>query len=198
MSEYSFNTPHYTTIAVSKTQSHSAILEIYNQGCRNFGENYVQEALAKIPRLPTDIVWHFIGSIQSNKTLDIAKNFSVIHTIDREKIALRFDNHAQELGKKLQVLIQVNVDNEPTKSGVLLENLPQLVDVIKQLQHIELIGLMCIPQKNNTQAFAAMQHLQKQFALPELSMGMSGDYQEALGCGATMIRIGTAIFGKRQ
>jgi pyridoxal phosphate enzyme (YggS family) len=143
-------------------------------------------------------VWHFIGSIQSNKTLDIAKNFSVIHTIDREKIALRFDNHAQELGKKLQVLIQVNVDNEPTKSGVLLENLPQLVDVIKQLQHIELIGLMCIPQKNNTQAFATMQRLQKQFALPELSMGMSGDYQDALDYGATMIRIGTAIFGKRQ
>jgi pyridoxal phosphate enzyme (YggS family) len=185
-------------IAVSKTKSVADILQVYNQGLRDFGENYLQESLVKIPQLPTDITWHFIGSIQSNKTFDIAKNFDIIHTIDREKIAKRFDNHANDLGKKLQVLIQVNIDNEESKSGASVKDLPSLVESVKKLKNIELIGLMCIPQKNKNTAFAKMLELKNQFNLPELSMGMSGDYLDAIDNGSTMVRIGTAIFGERN
>lgn len=189
-------TDNYLTIAVSKTQNIDNILKVYDKGYKNFGENYLQEALVKIPQLPKDITWHFIGNIQSNKTLDIAKNFDIIHTIDREKIARRFDTHAQALSKKLQVLIQVNIDNEESKSGVLVQDLEKLVNVIKQLKHIELIGLMCIPKKGSD-AFKKMAVLKNKYNLNELSMGMSDDYLEAIQNGATMIRIGTKIFGKR-
>jgi pyridoxal phosphate enzyme (YggS family) len=185
-------------IAVSKTKSVADILQVYNQGLRDFGENYLQESLIKIPQLPADITWHFIGSIQSNKTFDIAKNFDIIHTIDREKIAKRFDNHANDLGKKLQVLIQVNIDNEESKSGASVKDLPSLVESVKKLKNIELIGLMCIPQKNKNTAFVKMLELKNQFNLPELSMGMSGDYLDAIDNGSTMVRIGTAIFGERN
>jgi pyridoxal phosphate enzyme (YggS family) len=194
-----FKLPHNVKlIAVSKTKSVADILQVYNQGLRDFGENYLQESLVKIPQLPTDITWHFIGSIQSNKTFDIAKNFDIIHTIDREKIAKRFDNHANDLGKKLQVLIQVNIDNEESKSGASVKDLPSLVESVKKLKNIELIGLMCIPQKNKNTAFAKMLELKNQFNLPELSMGMSGDYLDAIDNGSTMVRIGTAIFGERN
>jgi pyridoxal phosphate enzyme (YggS family) len=185
-------------IAVSKTKSVADILQVYNQGLRDFGENYLQESLIKIPQLPADITWHFIGSIQSNKTFDIAKNFDIIHTIDREKIAKRFDNHANDLGKKLQVLIQVNIDNEESKSGASVKDLPSLVESVKKLKNIDLIGLMCIPQKNKNTAFVKMLELKNQFNLPELSMGMSGDYLDAIDNGSTMVRIGTAIFGERN
>jgi pyridoxal phosphate enzyme (YggS family) len=185
-------------IAVSKTKSVADILQVYNQGLRDFGENYLQESLIKIPQLPADITWHFIGSIQSNKTFDIAKNFDIIHTIDREKIAKRFDNHANDLGKKLQVLIQVNIDNEESKSGASVKDLPSLVESVKKLKNIDLIGLMCIPQKNKNTTFVKMLELKNQFNLPELSMGMSGDYLDAIDNGSTMVRIGTAIFGERN
>jgi pyridoxal phosphate enzyme (YggS family) len=185
-------------IAVSKTKSVADILQVYNQGLRDFGENYLQESLIKIPQLPADITWHFIGSIQSNKTFDIAKNFDIIHTIDREKIAKRFDNHANDLGKKLQVLIQVNIDNEESKSGASVKDLPSLVESVKKLKNIDLIGLMCIPQKNKNTAFVKMLELKNQFNLPELSMGMSGDYLDAIDNGSTMVRIGTAIFGEKN
>ena len=194
---FDLHTKDAKLIAVSKTKSVKNILEIYELGQRDFGENYLQEALIKIPQLPKDIIWHFIGKIQSNKTLDIAKNFDIIHTVDRAKIAIRFDKHAQDLGKKLKVLIQVNIDDEITKSGVSLNGLEELVNCIKNLQNIDLIGLMCIPKKDKTNSFAKMLVLKNKYKLNELSMGMSGDFLDAIKNGSTMVRIGTLIFGAR-
>lgn len=195
-------------IAVSKMQPANNVREAFLSGQTHFGENYVQEALAKQIEL-TDcaITWHFIGPIQSNKTSVIAEHFDWVHTVDRLKIAERLNNTCLALNKKINICIQVNVSEEATKSGVLLRDLPQLAEQIKQLPNLNLRGLMAIPAPTKD---VALQHLQFEqvrlaalglnahsYALDTLSMGMSDDFEAAILEGATMIRLGTLIFGAR-
>jgi hypothetical protein len=196
-------------IAVSKTQPAEAVAQAYACGQREFGENYLQEAAEKQAALThlTEIVWHFIGPIQSNKTRPIAENFAWIHSIDREKVAQRLNDQRPMNLAPLQVCLQVNVDDETTKSGVSLTELPALAKAISQLPRLQLRGLMAIPAAANSPeqqaaAFAklrdAMQGLNAQgYSLDTLSMGMSGDMAAAIAEGATMVRVGTDIFGKR-
>ena len=191
-------------IAVSKTQAAQALVDAYAWGQRAFGENYLQEALEKqqqLAHLP-DIEWHFIGPIQSNKTRPIAEHFAWVHSVDRLKIAQRL--HEQP---PLNICVQVNIDDETTKSGVSLAELPQLVSAIAPLDRLSLRGLMAIPAATNDAqqqraAFAklrvALEQLNQQgYQLDCLSMGMSGDMEAAIAEGATFVRVGTDIFGAR-
>ncbi len=196
-------------IAVSKTKPVADITEAYAAGQRAFGENYVQELVEKAQFFEnkTDIRWHFIGPIQSNKTRDIAAFADVVHSIDRAKIAQRLAAQRKPNQAALQVLIQINISGETSKSGVLPTDMLALAKVITELPQLELIGLMAIPEPavagDNRLAFQAMVELSKQLTeiypqANQLSMGMSDDWQQALTFGATMIRLGTAIFGHRE
>ena len=196
-------------IAVSKTKPVNDIREAYLAGQRQFGENYVQELATKAQELAdlAQIRWHFIGPIQSNKTRDIAVYADVVHSIDRLKIAERLSAQRPAGKAPLQVLLQVNISREDSKSGILPEDLLPLARQISNLPNIQLVGLMAIPAPaingDNQQAFAAMQQLsatlQAEFPqADQLSMGMSDDWQQAVLFGATMIRLGSAIFGARS
>lgn len=191
-------------VAVSKARTAPEIANAYAAGQRDFGENYLQEAVAKINAMSDlDIVWHFIGAIQSNKTRDIARHFQWIHTVDRQKIANRLDEGAV---RPLDVCIQVNVDDEPQKAGVAVRDLPALVHHILALPHLRLRGLMTIPRAegDHRASFRALRSLFDDLAADagdhwdSLSMGMSEDFEAAIDEGATMVRIGTAIFGPRS
>ncbi len=189
-----------TLVAVGKTKSAADLQQAIDAGQRHFGENYLQEALEKIEILKNQaLVWHFIGAIQSNKTKAIAQNFDWVHSVDQLKIAQRL-NHQRPLGlKKLNVLLQVNIDHEATKSGVLVEDIEALVPQFEQFQHIVLRGFMCIPHPNQAeQSFKAMSNILKKYPnLDTLSMGMSADFDLAVKNGATFVRVGTDIFGQR-
>jgi pyridoxal phosphate enzyme (YggS family) len=200
---------HVTLVAVSKTKPLSMVIEAYNQGQRHFGENYLQDALDKISANPhKDIVWHFIGALQSNKTRSIAENFAWVHTIERKKIAQRLNDQRPAELPPLKVCLQVNISNEANKSGVSLADLSTLAAQVDALPRLELAGLMCIPAANQPaakqqQAFADMAMAQEQLQqtypkLTQLSMGMSADLELAIAHGATMVRIGTDIFGARN
>ena len=196
-------------IAVSKTQSAEAVAQAYTCGQRDFGENYLQEALEKQAALTqlSGIVWHFIGPIQSNKTRPIAEHFAWIHSIDREKVAQRLNDQRPADLAPLQVCLQVNIDDETTKSGISLAELPRLAEVVRDLPRLQLRGLMAIPAATNNPdqqraAFAKLREalqllLTQGYTLDTLSMGMSGDMEAAIAEGATMVRVGTDIFGKR-
>jgi len=196
-------------IAVSKTQPAQAVADAYTWGQRTFGENYLQEALDKQIQLATltDIEWHFIGPIQSNKTRPIAAHFSWVHSVDRLKIAQRLNEQRPPELPPLNICVQVNIDDETTKSGVNLAELPVLVAAISQLPRLRLRGLMAIPAATNNPAqqrvaFAklrsALESLNLQgYGLDCLSMGMSGDMEAAITEGATFVRVGTDIFGSR-
>lgn len=196
-------------IAVSKTQPAVAIAEAYTWGQRAFGENYLQEALDKQIQLAdlTDIEWHFIGPIQSNKTRPIAIHFGWAHSVDRLKIAQRLSEQRPHELPPLNICVQVNIDDETTKSGVSLAELPTLVAAIRPLPHLHLRGLMAIPAATNNpaqqrMAFAklrnAFETLNVQgYGLDCLSMGMSGDMEAAIAEGATFVRVGSDIFGAR-
>ena len=189
-----------TLIAVSKTKPATDLQQAIDAGQRHFGENYLQEALEKIETLKgQDLIWHFIGPIQSNKTKQIAENFDWVHSVDRLKIAKRLNDQRPENLEKLNVLLQVNIDNEPTKSGVLIDEIDALVTHFENFPNISLRGFMCIPNPNNAgQSFKKMAEiLQKHPNLDTLSMGMSSDLELAIENGATFVRIGTDIFGKR-
>lgn len=196
-------------IAVSKTQPAAAVAEAYAWGQRAFGENYLQEALDKqtqLAGLPC-IEWHFIGPIQSNKTRPIAAHFGWVHSVDRLKIAQRLSEQRPAELPPLNICVQVNIDDETTKSGVSLAELPALVKAISQLPCLQLRGLMAIPAATNNPAqqrvaFAklrsALESLNAQgYGLDCLSMGMSGDMEAAIAEGATFVRVGTDIFGSR-
>ncbi|MEH6589428.1 MAG: YggS family pyridoxal phosphate-dependent enzyme [Halioglobus sp.] len=198
-----------TVLAVSKTRSSSQLRVAYQRGFRNFGENYLSEALAKIEELQDlDIVWHFIGPVQSNKTRQIAEHFDWIHSVDRLKIARRLSEQRPNHLPPLQICIQVNISEEMNKSGATLAELPELARDITALPHITLRGLMAIPEAttdpvSQRAAFAklnkAMLSLQTQMPqLDTLSMGMSGDMEAAIAEGSTIVRIGTDIFGPRN
>lgn len=200
-----------TLLAVSKTKPAEMVAALAEQGQRDFGENYLQEAIAKITALKnqqpnSDIVWHYIGSIQRNKTRDIAEHFDWVQTLERDVIAKRLNEQRPEGMPPLNVLIQVNIDDEDSKSGCLPSQLPALITTIKGYERLQLRGLMIIPAVANTDAFARTQQLfmDIQHAHPELiawdtlSMGMSGDMSAAIAHGSTMVRVGTAIFGARD
>ncbi|MDE0177078.1 MAG: YggS family pyridoxal phosphate-dependent enzyme [Gammaproteobacteria bacterium] len=190
-------------IAVSKARSAAEVRAAYEAGQRDFGENYLQEAVAKMTALSElDIVWHFIGAIQSNKTRDIARRFQWVHTVDRARIASRLDAAAES---PLNVCIQVNIDAEPQKAGVAPSDLPALVTHVRDLPRLRLRGLMAIPRADGDHraSFRALRSLFDRLAVDtgvhwdSLSMGMSDDFEIAIEEGATMVRIGTAIFGLR-
>ncbi|MEM7611794.1 MAG: YggS family pyridoxal phosphate-dependent enzyme [Pseudomonadota bacterium] len=198
-----------TVVAVSKRHGVDAIQAAFDAGQRDFGENFVDEALGKIDTLADQgIVWHYIGAIQSNKTRDIATNFDWVHTVDREKIARRLSRQRPASMPALNVCIQVNIDNEPQKAGIDAENLAELAAFIDALPGLQLRGLMCLPRPRDDEAsqrapFRALADLAKSLGrtLPSvdtLSMGMSGDMAAAIREGATILRIGTAIFGARE
>jgi pyridoxal phosphate enzyme (YggS family) len=193
-------------LAVSKTKPASALREAYAAGLRDFGENYLQEALSKqleLADLP--LCWHFIGPIQSNKTRAIAEHFAWVHSVDRLKIAQRLSEQRPEHLPPLNICIQVNVSGEASKSGCTPADLPALAAAISALPRLKLRGLMAIPEPTEDSAeqnaaFAAVRSLQEQLNLPldTLSMGMSHDLEAAIAQGATWVRIGTALFGARD
>lgn len=194
-------------IAVSKAQPASALREAFVAGQIAFGENYLQEALNKQNELnDLTIEWHFIGPIQSNKTQAIAQHFAWVHGVDRLKIAQRLSD-ARAGKPPLQICIQVNVSNEDSKSGVPPTQVQDLAQAIRSLPNLTLRGLMAIPEPTNNielqhRQFRIVHTLfaqlnQQGFALDTLSMGMSNDYGVAIAEGATMVRIGSAIFGAR-
>ena len=196
-------------LAVSKKKPASDIRQAYALGQRDFGENYLQEALDKMRELEDlDIRWHFIGAIQSNKTRPIAEAFDWAHCIDRAKIARRLSDQRPAALPPLQVCIQVNLDQEDSKAGVTLEEVPGLAAEIHRLPGIRLRGLMTIPAPRETidaqrTAFAhlaeSLQALRRQgIDCDTLSMGMTQDMEAAIAEGSTLLRIGTAIFGERS
>jgi len=195
-------------LAVSKTWGPEAVREAHAAGQNAFGENYIQEALDKIAALPDlPLVWHCIGPIQSNKTRGVAEHFDWVHSIDRLKIAQRLSEQRPEHLPPLQVCIQVNVDGGETKSGVSPADLSELAWAVAALPRLQLRGLMTIPEPAETdaqmravhrQAKALFEQLRAQgLVLDTLSMGMSADLAAAIVEGSTMVRVGTAIFGKR-
>ena len=200
-----------TLLAVSKTKPAQQLINAYNAGQRNFGENYVQEAVEKITLLSSgenaefaDICWHFIGPIQSNKTRLIAENFSWVHSVDRIKVATRLNEQRSPQDTPLNICLQVNISSESAKSGVAIDELPQLAQYVNQCERLTLRGLMAIPEKNAPKSTFDHMHqlfndLKKQYStIDTLSMGMSNDLALAVSAGSTMVRVGTAIFGRRD
>lgn len=195
-------------VAVSKKKSWQDILEAYKNGISDFGENYLQESLEKISKLKDlKINWHFIGNIQSNKCEEIAKNFDWIHTIDRLKIARLIDKYCPE-DKCIKCLIQINIDNEESKSGIKFEEVENFLNEIRGLNKIKLCGLMIIPSPNLElsdlqQTFKKIKMLSDRLIenyenLTEISMGMSRDFELAIKEGSTIVRLGETIFGARN
>jgi pyridoxal phosphate enzyme (YggS family) len=196
-------------LAVSKAQPSSAIREAYIAGQRMFGENYLQEALIKQTELADlPIEWHFIGPIQSNKTQLIAQNFTWVHSVDRQKIAQRLNDARPENLAPLQICLQVNAGNEASKSGVAQHELEELAAAFANFPRLKLRGLMSIPAPSNDKNKQRAQFKQvrecydallaKGFALDTLSIGMSDDYPIAIEQGATIVRVGSALFGHRK
>ena len=188
-------------IAVSKTRSTAEIQEAINAGQVHFGENYLQESLDKISFFKeSKLIWHFIGPIQSNKTASIAENFDWVHSVDRLKIAKRLSDQRDPSLEKLNILIQINIDEEQTKSGLLLKDLNEIISEVSDLPNISLRGFMCIPSpKNSAMSFKEMANLISKYPfLDSLSMGMSSDLELAIKNGATFVRVGTDIFGPRS
>ncbi len=187
-----------TLVAVGKTKPLEDLLHAYAAGVRDFGENRVQEAGEKFPALPADAVRHLIGPIQSNKANRAAKIADVVQTIDAAEIAQRLARGAEIAGRRLKVFLEVHLGGEATKAGVLPELLPGLAGVVRSLPALDLAGLMTIPPPGETRPhFATLRRLAGEIGLPALSMGMSDDFEAAIEEGATLVRIGTAIFGSR-
>lgn len=194
-------------LAVSKTHPADVLRQMHAAGQRSFGENYLQEALAKQKQLQDlDIEWHFIGHVQRNKTKALAAHFDWIHGVDRLIIAERLSAQHPANLKPLNICIQVNIDGQDSKDGCTPADVPELVQQISQLANIRLRGLMVIPKPDNTSAFIDAKNLfdqvKAQHAQPQywdtLSMGMSGDLEQAIAAGSTMVRVGTALFGARD
>lgn len=193
-------------IAVSKKKPAEFIEEAYNSGQRDFGENYIQDAIPKIIKLNhlKDLKWHFIGHLQSNKVKLAAQYFDMIQSIDSIKLVNKLNNTCTVIKKKMHVLIEVNIGSEENKSGVPKENLVELLDFIISLKNIKLMGLMCIPPYNENPIpyFIEMKNIyneyKQKYKLITLSMGMSNDYKAAIENGANLVRVGTKIFGKRE
>jgi len=202
---------HVSLLAVSKTFPPEAVREAYRAGQRAFGESYVQEAVEKLAGLEDlrgDTEWHFIGPLQSNKARHVAAHFDWVHSIDRLKIAQRLSDLRPAGAADLQLCIQVNIDAQPTKSGVAPDEALELALAIQGLPRLRLRGLMCIPAPQQDpvrqrEVFARLADLMHELnraglRLDTLSMGMSDDLEAAVAAGASIVRVGTAIFGARQ
>jgi PLP dependent protein len=196
-------------LAVSKTHPAAAIRAAVAAGQREFGENQLQEALEKLDSLADlDLLWHFIGPVQSNKTRGIATRFHWLHSLDRERIARRLDEQRPDELPPLDVCIQVNVSGEPTKAGVSADGLPALAEAVAGLSRLRLRGLMTIPApaadlETQRRPFRRLRDLRDELEgrglrLDTLSMGMSDDLEAAIAEGATLVRVGTAVFGPRR
>jgi pyridoxal phosphate enzyme (YggS family) len=196
-------------LAVSKKKPVDLVLEAAMAGQRDFGENFVQEGLKKMDETGRDdLIWHFIGHLQANKTRPVAERFHWVHTVDRLKIAERLSRQRPSTASDLNVCIQVNIDDEEAKAGVSEANVPELATAINELPGLKLRGLMCIPAvreglEEQRRPFAKMRLLKELLeesgiSIDTLSMGMTADYEAAIREGATMVRIGTALFGARK
>lgn len=198
-------------VAVSKTKPALAIEEAFACGQQIFGENYVQELVGKKGELPPEISWHFIGNLQSNKVRQIAGMVDLIHSVDRLSLATEIDRQWGALGKVCEVLIQVNISQEETKGGTSSEELFQLVRDVARLPNLRVVGLMTMPPffddpEGARPYFRELRELARKLeaaAIPgvemrELSMGMSGDFEAAIEEGATLVRVGSALFGERE
>ncbi len=198
-------------IAVSKTQPADAVRQAVDAGLTIFGENYIQEARNKIETISSrNLSWHFIGHLQSNKAKYAVKLFDLIHTVDSLKLATELNKQAEKIDKVQSVLLQINTGMEASKSGLAAEDVMSLARHISVLKNLRVKGLMTIPPFFNapekvTPFFKELRHLRDRLReekipgiqMDELSMGMTGDFEAAISEGATFIRIGTAIFGKR-
>ena len=198
-----------TLLAVSKNHNIAQLQEAYAAGCRHFGESYLQEALAKIGQMSQpEIVWHFIGPIQSNKTQAIAAHFQWVHSVERDKIAKRLNEQRPKELPALNVCIQVNISGEASKAGINVEQVPPLAAQIQLYGRLRLRGLMTIARQAASEeelhrTFAKLRAIQQELnssgmSLDTLSMGMSGDLRIAIEEGTTMVRVGTGIFGPRH
>ncbi len=195
-------------VAVSKTYGPEAVRTAAAAGQRLFGENRVQEAAAKIPECPGRLEWHLVGHLQSNKAAAAVRLFDWIHSVDSAKLLEALDRHAGEAGRTLQVLLQVNVSGERSKSGLAPEAVPEVLALASRLRHVQVRGLMTIPPlaedpEKSRPYFRKLRELRDRRAaetgadLPELSMGMTHDLEVAIAEGATFVRVGTGIFGAR-
>lgn len=197
-------------VAVSKTKPASLVEEAARAGQRLFGENYVQELVAKAPAVTEPVEWHFIGHLQSNKVRQIAGMITMVHSVDRFSLAEEIDRQWARLGKTCDVLVQVNVAGEASKSGTTTAAAVDLVTAIARLPHLRVKGLMTMPPffddpEGSRPYFRALRQLSAEIGrlvipgvtMTELSMGMSGDFEVAIEEGATLVRVGSAIFGER-
>lgn len=189
-------------VAVSKKQPEDKILEAINCGCKIFGENYINEAKEKWVQIKRDhdVKLHFIGHLQSNKAKDAVELFDVIETVDSQKLANEIAKAAKKLNKNPEIFIQVNIGQEEQKGGVDPSEVVSLVQYCKDECVLNVVGLMCIPPSEEAASpyFALLAKMVKENGLEKLSMGMSSDFEEAIACGTSQIRIGTALFGSRE
>lgn len=203
------NPNELTLVAVSKNHPWDKIKGVYDAGCRDFGENKVQEALLKIPEAPENIAWHLIGTLQKNKVRKAVGQFSLIHSVDSLSLAEKISECSEELNLKTTILLQVNTSGEKTKQGLTTEEWRANISTLLDLSNIEIAGLMTIAPETADKSiirdcFARLRLFKDQLNndnpsinLRHLSMGMSNDYPLAIAEGATILRIGTAIFGER-
>jgi hypothetical protein len=190
-------------IAVSKTKPVAAIQEMYAMGQRAFGENYVQELVDKQAQLPKDIEWHFIGHLQSNKVKYIAPFVHCIHGVDSEKLLSEINKQAAKVGREIFCLLQIHIASEETKFGLNEDECMAIIHNLPAYPHVKVVGLMGMASFTNNfeqveQEFENINTLKNKLKLPQLSTGMSGDYQIALKHGSTMVRIGSLLFGARS
>ncbi|MBB5021836.1 YggS family pyridoxal phosphate-dependent enzyme [Desulfurispira natronophila] len=198
--------PEPTLVAVSKTFGPEAIAELYEAGCRDFGENRLHEFSPKAASLPNDIRWHFVGQLQSRKAKDVIGIAHMVHSLDRTSLATAMSHQAQKQGVVQQCLLQVNIGQEPQKGGLLPEDLASFARQLLSLEGIVPMGLMCLPPADEDPRphFRRLRQLCSQLhedgllAARELSMGMSSDYAIAMEEGSTMLRVGSHIFGDRS
>ena len=196
------NNSNAKIIAISKNKEHTTVIEAINAGIRVFGENRVQEASKKFSNLKQtfhDLELHLTGPLQTNKVKDALRLFDTFHILDRKKLADEFVKH-QELLENKKFFVQVNLGMEDTKSGISPEECKDFIIYCKLKLKLNIIGLMCIPPQNDEPStyFNKLRLIAEENSLEELSMGMSGDFQKAIECGATYIRIGTLLFGERK
>ncbi len=197
-------------VAVSKTVEPERIRQAFEAGQRVFGENRVQEARAKQPEAPPESIWHLVGHLQRNKAKEAARLFGMIHSVDSIELLRELDRHAASRGRPLEVLIQVNLAEESAKHGARREDLPEILAAGSDLRHIKVAGLMLIPPydpdpERSRPLFRELAELARKLGrgagaltpLRELSMGMSEDFEVAVEEGATLVRIGRALFGER-
>ena len=200
-----------TLMAVSKTKTSEDIREAYEAGQKDFGENYLQESIDKIQDLSDlDIIWHYIGKIQSNKSKLIAENYNWIHSVDKISTLKKISDYRKNFNNKnkINVCIQVNIDNEETKSGINLQSLENFIKETYDFDGVNIRGIMAIPMYTETyesqyKTFIRIKNIfdnlvNKGYKLDTLSIGMSSDYDAAIAAGSTLVRIGTSIFGERQ